>query len=563
MPFLHRLRIRSKLLLLVGLCVAAMVAAGVTGASLLYDAMVSGRIEKLRAVTDATLSLAASLQKEVDAGRLTRDQALASVKTSMHAMRYDNGIGFVVAYNLDGSVAVNGANPAAEGKPAPVDPASGRSIFDMAQEAVRPGGSRLISYAYPKPGQTVPLPKVSAVVLYEPWRLLFLAGDYTDDLDARYWGTVVRGLSAGGALLLVTLVVTALINRDVAGSIGRIKTAMEGLARNDLSLEIPGGGRRDEIGAMAGSLVAFREQLRGAARLAEEQAALKLSVAAAGKAAMDRTASHFELRVGRLVGQLASGAADLEGTARALSMTAARTDDQAGAVATAAQEASAGVQTVAAAAEELSASILEISRQVAQSSRITGQAVEDARRTDAIVRALAENAQKIGDVVQLISNIAMQTNLLALNATIEAARAGDAGKGFAVVASEVKSLATQTARATEEIGAQIAEIQGATVQAVSAIHGIGTTIEEVAAIASNIAAAVEEQGAATAEIARNVQQTAAGTHHVTATISGVSQAANDTGTAAGQMLEAAAGLSLQTRQVADEVRDFVAEIRSA
>ena len=287
------------------------------------------------------------------------------------------------------------------------------------------------------------------------------------------------------------------------------------------------------------------------------------SAAAAQKAAMNRTADAFEAKVGTLVSMLSSGATELQATAQSMSATATQTDQQATTVAAAAEEASAGVQTVAAAAEELSASIHEISRQVAQSAQITGKAVEDARRTDTIVRALAEGAQKIGDVVRLITGIAAQTNLLALNATIEAARAGDAGKGFAVVANEVKSLAAQTARATEEIGAQITHIQGATGEAVQAIKAISATIEEVNGIASNIAAAVEEQGAATAEIARNVQQTAASAQQVTATITGVSQAANDTGGAAEQVFGAASGLSKQAEQITSEVNDFVADVRAA
>ena len=285
--------------------------------------------------------------------------------------------------------------------------------------------------------------------------------------------------------------------------------------------------------------------------------------AAAQKTAMNQTADAFEAKVGSLVSMLSSGAIKLEATAESMSATATRTNQQATTVAAAAAEASAGVQTVAAAAEELSASIHEISRQVAQSAKITGKAVEDARRTDTIVRALADGAKKIGDVVQLINGIAAQTNLLALNATIEAARAGDAGKGFAVVASEVKSLAGQTAKATEEIGAQIKQIQDATGEAVQAIKVIGATIEEVNGIASNIAAAVEQQGAATAEIARNVQQTAASTQEVTATVIVVSQAANDTGGAAEQVLGAANGLSKQAGQITNEVNSFVAGVRAA
>ncbi len=221
------------------------------------------------------------------------------------------------------------------------------------------------------------------------------------------------------------------------------------------------------------------------------------------------------------------------------------------------------MQTVASAAEQLTASISEISRQVLQSSRITERAVADARRTDTVVRALSDGAQKIGDVVGLITSIAGQTNLLALNATIEAARAGDAGRGFAVVASEVKNLAQQTAKATDEIGAQIGQIQTATGEAVEAIRAITGVIEEVSTIATAIASAVEQQGAATAEIARNVQQTAVSAHEVTSNIAGVSQAANDTGAAAAQVLSAAEGLSRQAATLTDEVNEFAAGIRAA
>jgi methyl-accepting chemotaxis protein len=218
---------------------------------------------------------------------------------------------------------------------------------------------------------------------------------------------------------------------------------------------------------------------------------------------------------------------------------------------------------VAAAAEELSSSITEISRQVAQSARVAGRALEDARRTDAVVQALADNAQKIGEVVGLISNIAGQTNLLALNATIEAARAGDAGKGFAVVASEVKSLATQTAKATEDISRQISQIQTATKEAVISIQGIGTTIGEISEIAAAIAAAVEQQGAATKEIARNVQQAASGTQEVSANIVGVSQGANETGAAANQVLGAAGELSRQAEQLRTEVGHYISGVNAA
>ncbi len=279
--------------------------------------------------------------------------------------------------------------------------------------------------------------------------------------------------------------------------------------------------------------------------------------------AIDKLATTFEAKAGDLVGQVSRAAAELQATAQTMSGIAGEATHLATNVAAAAEEASVNVQTVAAAAEELASSITEISRQVAQSASVATKARDDAKRTDGVVRALSEGAQKIGEVVGLISNIAGQTNLLALNATIEAARAGDAGKGFAVVASEVKSLANQTAKATEDIAHQIAQIQAATNDAVDSIRGIGTTIGEISDIAASIAVAVEQQGSATQEIARNVQQTAAGTQEVSSNIVGVSKGAHDTGAAANNVLEAAGALSRQAEQLRGEVGGFINQVKAA
>jgi methyl-accepting chemotaxis protein len=272
---------------------------------------------------------------------------------------------------------------------------------------------------------------------------------------------------------------------------------------------------------------------------------------------------NFETTATQIVNVVAAAATQLQSTAQGLNESASRTTQQVTSVASGAEEASVNVQTVASAAEELTASIAEISRRVADSSRVSAKVADDAKRTDGVVRALAEGAQRIGDVVGLISTIAGQTNLLALNATIEAARAGDAGKGFAVVASEVKNLATQTGKATEDIRQQIAQIQAATREAVDSIQGIASTIEEVSQIATSISAAVEEQGAATQEIARNVQQAAAGTRDVTANISGVQNGVAETSHSAAQVLSASGQLAGQAEGLRREITRFINDIKAA
>ncbi len=361
---------------------------------------------------------------------------------------------------------------------------------------------------------------------------------------------------------IVALLAAIFLIRSIAAPIRAMTVVTRRLAARDLTAEIPARDRTDEVGQMAGAVQMFKDGMITAERAVAEQVSdLALKVGRAAR--LERSVAGFEVTMRNMVGLLAAGATEMEATARAMTGNAERTSHQAGAVAAAAEQAGTGVKTVAAAAEELSSSINEISRQVAQSAKMAGRAAADAQRTNVIVSALSEAADKIGNVVGLITSIASQTNLLALNATIEAARAGDAGKGFAVVASEVKNLASQTGRATEEIGSQITQIQAATKEAVVAIRGIASTIEEVSAIATTIAAAVEEQGAATAEIARNVQETASAAQDVSSNIGGVSQASADAGASAGQVLTAAGDLSKQAERLSSEVDSFVADVRAA
>ena len=375
--------------------------------------------------------------------------------------------------------------------------------------------------------------------------------------------TTLTSLIVGSAGLLAAVGVALVLLRMIMGPLKAMTGCMQNLAAGETAIQIPSLDRHDEIGAMANAVRFFKDNMIEAERIKFEQDAVKLRVAAEQRTALHQLADGFESNIGRLVGTLSASSTVMEATAKSMTATADHTSQQAATVAAAAEHASTGVETVSAAAEELTASIAEISRQVTQSAKITAKAVAEGRRTDAIVRTLTDDAQKIGDVVGLISTIAGQTNLLALNATIEAARAGDAGKGFAVVASEVKQLAEQTAKATEAIAAQIMHIQAATKEAAEALTGITSTIEDVGTIATTIAAAIEEQGAATSEIARNVQQTAQAAGDVTVNIAGVGRAAAETESAAGQVLSAAGELSQQSERLSAEVHTFIASVRAA
>jgi methyl-accepting chemotaxis protein len=567
MNLLSRLKLRTKLTLLLGLSALAVIASIAAGVATLHSRMTDDRADKMRAVVDVGKGLAQDLARQVTAKELTQEQAEARFRAEIHAMRFDDGDGYIAVHtvgpNGEDLMFANGGSPQLEGKVSQTRDASGRLIIDLINAALTGHDSGVISYLFPKPGQTAPQEKLSYVSRFQPWKAVFISGAYVDDVDADFRVALWRLATLGGVILLVTVIVAWMTSRDISGSIGALKTVMDRLTKGDLAAVVPCTDRRDEIGGMASAVLVFKDNMTETERLRTAQDEVKRQAAAEQKAALNRMADGFESNVGRLVGMLSSGSTELEATAQTMTGTANQSYQQATAVASAAEQASTGLQTVAAASEELSASIGEISRQVAQSSMITDKAVDDAKRTDAIVRALAEGAEKIGAVVGLITNIASQTNLLALNATIEAARAGDAGKGFAVVASEVKSLANQTGKATEEIGAQIAQIQTATKEAVEAIRGIAATIEEVSAIAMTIASAVEQQGAATAEIARNVQKTTQAAQEVTVGISGVSKAASETGAEAKKLFTAASDLSKQAEQLSDEVNTFVAGVRAA
>jgi methyl-accepting chemotaxis protein len=367
-----------------------------------------------------------------------------------------------------------------------------------------------------------------------------------------------------GALTLIgsVLFVWLYVGRNILRRIGNLQRSMQLLSDGDLETEIQRSSQRDEIAAMANSLEIFRESMIEARSLSADQDQDRTAKAERASR-MEARIVEFEATVRTTLDGLQKSANSMQTTAQSMSATADQSSALVSAVASAAEQTSLNVQSVSSGTEELSSSIAEIGRQVVSSAQIARKAVDEAGQTDATMQGLAENAGRISAVVDLIQVIASQTNLLALNATIEAARAGEAGRGFAVVASEVKSLANQTAKATEEIRAQIADVQQMTTSAVGAIRNIGHTIGEINDVTSAIAAAMEEQGAATREIARNIQHAAGGSSEVSSNIVGVSTASAEAGSAAGEVLSASGALRREADMLRSEIDAFLSNIRAA
>jgi methyl-accepting chemotaxis protein len=372
---------------------------------------------------------------------------------------------------------------------------------------------------------------------------------------------VLQIVLLAGALMLAFACMAAVRNR-VIKPLKAIRDAMLKVAGGDLNADVPFAERRDEIGALAGALVTFKGNAVEKNQI-EHQQREQDSRAMQRQQAVEGYIAAFETQMHEALGALRDASEQMRTTSDGMSTISSQTNAQVRMAAKASGDASANVNSVASASEELSTSIGGISRQVTHAASIAGRAVDQARQTDGTVQGLVATASRIGEVVGLINDIAGQTNLLALNATIEAARAGEAGRGFAVVASEVKSLATQTAKATEEISQQIAAVQKVAADAIDAIKGIGGIIGEVSEVATAIAAAVEQQGTATQEITRSTQQAAQGTNAVSTNIAGVIAGADATGAAAQNVKSASEALAAQSRQLGDQVNAFLNNIRAA
>jgi len=561
---LSRLSLRIKLSMLLGLAMLAVITAIAIGASALHATMMADRADKLRAVVHTAVGIADNLQREVAAQHITPDQSVARLRDAIHGMRFDDGVGYVVVTNADSSVIIaHGSNTKREGTKSDASDGQGHPLADLEAAATSTTGQGIVSYVFPKPGQTTPVGKMSYVVRSTPLNAYFLAGAYTDDIATAFQGVLLRLIGIGALVMAALIAATWVINRDVTRASQRLRGAMERLAAGDLAVAVPDTERGDEFGFMARALGVFKDNAARMAAMEVEQKAAAAHAMQDKRTALLALADRFDQQVGGVVEVVASAGTDMGEAARKVTGTAETATGQAGSALVEAEQATRNVQDVAAAVEQMTATASEISRQVSRAATMARDAAAEGRRTNDSVASLAAAAQKVGDVVQLIQDIAAQTNLLALNATIEAARAGDAGKGFAVVAGEVKSLATQTARATEDIRAQIAAIQAETKSALQAIGGISETVHGVEQIAASIASAVEQQGAAMQEVSSNVQQAAERTSRVAQNLTQVTDGLGANGEAATAMRDSAERLEEQAKVLRSGVGAFLDSIRAA
>jgi methyl-accepting chemotaxis protein len=526
----------------------------------IHETIRAERVDKLRSLTESAVSMVKSAYGRYQSGELTEDKAKTLVESELRTLKYGNNEYFFI-FDFDGTQIVHGVKPEREGKNfyAATDP-SGKQFVKEQIDRAR-DGTGVVAFMFPRLESAVSVPKMNYVVAFDPWHWVIGTGVYVDDIDTRFAEVAREFFSIAVAVGLFMVLCAYLLSRQITRPLGRMVQFTE------LPLsEAPSSGfmrdlrLKDEIGTVARALHVFKEKSVEAERLRTEFDVQKDQAEASRREALLAMVTTVETETDTAVAGIDNRMMAMTEAAAVMSRSAGLVGTSSQTVAAASEQALSNAQTVASATEQLSGSIREISIQVVNATKATTVAVSRSDQARATIANLAQAVARVGQVTTLISEIASQTNLLALNATIEAARAGDAGKGFAVVASEVKSLATQTAKSTDEINRQISEIQNITEETVRGMDNVSETVRTIDEIAGSIAAAIEQQNSATSEIARNVTETANGAREVSTRIAEVSGEATRLSEEAGRVHSSAADV---TDAVSSLRRVIVHAVRSS
>ena len=531
--------------------------------SVLRNVMIDDRVAKVRSLTEVAREAIRVEYQRVKSGEISEEEGRKLALALLRQQRYD-GTEYFFVYDEQGTVMLNPSRPDREGKNL-IDAADadGVHFIKALLDGSRAGG-KPVFYQFPKPGGEAPVPKVSYSLWMEEWHWMVGTGLYLDDINAEFWRLARTLVGVVLVIVVIALAWVFMLTRHIAAPLVRLSAVTRRLVARDYdadALAVVGSKRSDEIGELAQAIGILRDEARQAEQLRHDLESRRKETETERRAAALRLADAFEGSVKQVADVIRGNADKMHGAAENMQNMARHALQTADSMALAAGGASGNVETVAAATEELAAAISEISQQVQTSSTISQEAVVEAERTDQLVRGLAAAVGRIEEVSGMIRTIAAQTNLLALNATIEAARAGEAGKGFAVVAGEVKQLATQTARATQDISSEIEAVQKATEDAVEAIRGIGGTISNISQISATIAAAVEEQHAATSEISRNIQQASRGTAEVAANLDDLRKVTDEVGEQSAFVLGATKEMAGQAGRLNGEVGSFLETVR--